>query len=45
MGPAKFASRQTFLIAPDGKVAKVWPTVDVKVHSDEVLAASTELKK
>jgi len=45
MGPAKFASRQTFLIAPDGKVAKVWPTVDVKVHSDEVLAAIAELKK
>ena len=45
MGPVKFASRQTFLIAPDGKVAKVWPTVDVKVHSDEVLAAIAELKK
>ncbi len=45
MGPMKFASRQTFLIAPDGTVAKVWPTVDVKVHSDEVLAAITEAKK
>jgi peroxiredoxin Q/BCP len=44
-GDAKYASRQTFLISPDGKVAKVWPTVDVKVHSDEVLAAIAEAKK
>jgi peroxiredoxin Q/BCP len=45
MGPTKFANRETFLISPDGKVAKVWQTVDVKVHSDEVLAAIAELKK
>jgi peroxiredoxin Q/BCP len=45
MGPVKFASRQTFLISPDGKVVKFWPTVDVKVHSDEVLAAIAEAKK
>ena len=37
-GDMKFASRQTFLIAPDGKVVKVWPKVDVQTHSDEVLA-------
>ena len=34
----KFANRETFLINPAGKVVKVWPSVDVKVHSDEVLA-------
>jgi peroxiredoxin Q/BCP len=45
LGPVKFANRETFLIAPDGKVAKVWESVDVKVHSDEVLAAIGDLKK
>jgi len=45
MGPIKFASRQTYLIAPDGKIAKFWPTVDVAVHSDEVLAAIASMKK
>lgn len=45
MGPVKFASRQTYLIAPDGKIAKYWPTVDVAVHSEEVLAAIASMKK
>jgi peroxiredoxin Q/BCP len=44
-GDMKFASRQTFLIAPDGKVAKVWPKVDVQTHSDEVLAEIQSHKK
>jgi thioredoxin-dependent peroxiredoxin len=44
-GDMKYASRQTFLIAPDGKVAKVWPKVDVQTHSDEVLAEITSHKK
>ena len=39
MGPIKFASRQTFLISPDGKIVKFWPDVKVNDHSDEVLAA------
>ncbi len=39
MGPIKFASRQTFLISPDGKIIKHWPDVDVNSHSEEVLAA------
>jgi peroxiredoxin Q/BCP len=38
IGVAKFASRETFLINPDGKVAKVWPDVKVANHSEEVLA-------
>ncbi len=37
-GDMKFASRQTFLISPEGKVVKVWPKVDVQTHSEEVLA-------
>jgi peroxiredoxin Q/BCP len=44
-GDMKFASRQTFLIAPDGKVAKVWPKVDVQIHSEEVLAEISSHKK
>jgi peroxiredoxin Q/BCP len=37
-GPMKLASRQTFLIGPDGKIVKHWPKVDPKGHSDMVLA-------
>lgn len=29
--------RATFVIAKDGKIAKVWPKVNVKTHSEEVL--------
>ena len=42
MGSIKFASRQTFLISPDGKVVKFWPEVQVGNHSEEVLAAIKE---
>ncbi len=42
MGPIKFASRQTFLISPDGKIVKHWPDVNVANHSEEVLAAIKE---
>ena len=40
-GPIKIAMRETFLINPKGKIAKVWPDVDkdIKDHSTEVLAA------
>ena len=31
--------RATFLIAPDGTVAKVWPKVKPDTHADDVLAA------
>jgi peroxiredoxin Q/BCP len=34
----KIATRNTFLIDPQGKIAKVWLGVDVGKHSDEVLA-------
>jgi peroxiredoxin Q/BCP len=35
----KFAARNTFLIDPDGNIAKVWIGVDPAHHSDEALAA------
>lgn len=34
----ELASRQTFLIGPDGKIVKHWDKVDPKTHSDNVLA-------
>jgi peroxiredoxin len=33
------SSRVTFLIGADGKVLRVWPDVDPRVHAKEVLAA------
>jgi peroxiredoxin Q/BCP len=32
-------NRVTFLIAPDGKIKKIWPTVKPEEHAAEVLAA------
>ena len=45
MGVAKLSARHTFLIDPQGMIRKVWMTVDVKVHSGEILAALDELQK
>src|SRR5271169_4423821 len=44
-GVMKLSARHTFLIDPNGKVRKVWTEVDVKNHSDEILAALDELAK
>ena len=44
-GDMKFASRDTFLISPAGKIVKVWQKVDPSVHSTEVLAAISAEKK
>ena len=44
-GDAKFASRDTFLISPQGKVVKVWTGVNPNTHSDDVLAEITADKK
>jgi peroxiredoxin Q/BCP len=41
----KIASRNTFLIDPQGKIVKVWTKVEVQHHSEEVLAAIDELRK
>lgn len=40
----KLSERNTFLIDPHGKVAKVYPKVSVSKHSDEVLADLKALK-
>jgi len=40
-----FSSRNTFLIAPDGKIAKVWEGVSPARHSEEVLSALSALKR
>jgi len=37
--------RVTFLIGPDGKLAKIWAEVKPEEHSGEVLAAIRSLKK
>ena len=41
----KFSSRRTFIIDPEGKVAKVFTTVNPNRHSAEVLLALAELQK
>ena len=45
-GPKVFMGRKylgthrvTFLIGPDGKIKKIWPTVKPEEHAEEVLAA------
>ena len=45
LGVVKLSARHTFLIDPSGIIRKVWTDVDVKKHSDEVLAALDELNK
>ena len=44
LGIAKLSSRHTFLIDPQGKVERVWLDVKPNKHSEEVLAALTELQ-
>lgn len=41
----KIAARNTFLIDPRGKIAKVWTSVGPSTHSSEVLTALSALKK
>ncbi|HEY5540494.1 MAG TPA: peroxiredoxin [Coriobacteriia bacterium] len=38
------ASRVTFLIAPDGTIARAWPKVIAAGHADQVLAALRQLQ-
>ena len=44
-GEMKFAQRDTYLISPEGKVAKVWTSVNPNAHSEEVLAEIQSHKK
>ena len=38
------AKRVSFLVGPDGKIARVWPDVDPSVHAADVLGAIDALK-
>ena len=42
---AKMSARNTFLINPEGKLAKIFTGVKPQTHSEEVLQALAELKK
>ncbi len=42
---ARMSARNTFIIDPDGKIAKVYTQVNPEGHSEEVLAALADLKK
>ncbi len=44
-GVTQIAARHTFLIDPDGKIARSYTSVDPNKHSEEVLAALEELQK
>ncbi len=39
------SERVSFLVGPDGKIAKVWPKVDPAIHANEVLAAADALPR
>ena len=45
LGVARFAARHTFVIDPEGKIAKVYGSVDPQKHSQEVLADLDQLRK
>ena len=38
-------TRTTVLIAPNGRIARIWPKVKVDGHAEEVLAAARELQE
>jgi peroxiredoxin Q/BCP len=42
---AKYSARNTFIIDPKGKIARVFEKVKVAAHSEDVLAALAELQK
>jgi len=44
-GVTQIAARHTFIIDPDGKIVKVYTSVDPNKHSEEVLTALDELQK
>ncbi len=41
----RLSARNTFLVSPAGKIAKVWTGVDPNRHSTEVIAALTQLTR
>ena len=45
VGPMKFAKRHTFIINPDGSIAKIYRSVKPANHSDEVIADIRKLQQ
>jgi thioredoxin-dependent peroxiredoxin len=45
LGVVELSARHTFLVDPSGVVRKVWLDVNPSKHSEEVLAALTDLQK
>jgi peroxiredoxin Q/BCP len=45
LGPLKFAKRHTFVIDPDGRIARIYRDVSPKRHTDEVIADLEKLHK
>jgi thioredoxin-dependent peroxiredoxin len=45
LGVVKFSARHTFLIDPEGRIAKVYTSVNPSHHSEEVLAELDALQK
>ncbi len=41
---ASYATRDTFLISPDGKIMKTWQVKEIQTHSADVLAAIQAMK-
>lgn len=44
-GKGGLPMRVTYIVDPEGKIAKIFPKVAPKGHADEVLKAVKELKK
>ena len=44
LGPLRYARRQTFLIDPEGNIAKIYRKVNPDNHSDEVINDLTQLQ-
>jgi peroxiredoxin Q/BCP len=45
LGIVKFAARHTFVIDPEGRIARSYSSVDPARHSEDVLAALDQLRK
>ena len=44
LGPLKLAKRHTFIVDPDGNLAKIYRKVNSSTHSDEVIADIKQLQ-
>ena len=44
LGPIQFAKRHSFIINPQGKIARLWRTVDTATHSAAIIQAVKELQ-